>query len=250
MKEFFDKVIEIAMPPQNIINTPLVHKYGVCERTDMGIFAEPLNVASSAGFFIVALMLFKYYLTNKEITSNWIIDIHALGGLVLLIGSASVVFHMVPSYYTELADIIFIVLFINVFFFSFMIRIAGISGIQIFVVYLAFIGSTYMLVSQFPNAMNDSIGYLSSMLTLVFIAFYLNLRNRPTARSYLVAAIIGMMSLFFRVIDNEVCEDFAYGTHFMWHIFNAILIYILLKQLIRSVNRRARMLRMAAEHGV
>ena len=247
---FFDQIIQVLMPPENITDTPLVHKYGVCERTEPGIWAEPLNVSSSFSFFIAAIMLLRFYLNNKEITSKWILDIHILTGTLILIGAASVVFHMAPSYYTELADIIFIVLFINVYFFSVMVRIAGVQGASLFVVYMAFLGSTHILVDQFPNAMNDSIGYLSTMFTLIFIAFYLNIRRRPAARAFLIAAMIGVLSLFFRVIDNEICGSFKYGTHFIWHILNAVLIYILLKQLIRSVNRRARMLRMAAELGV
>jgi hypothetical protein len=40
---------------------------------------------------------------------------------------------------------------------------------------------------------------------------------------------------------------FPFGSHFIWHTLNATLIYILLKQLIRNVNRVARLKRMAGD---
>jgi threonine/homoserine/homoserine lactone efflux protein len=62
---------------------------------------------------------------------------------------------------------------------------------------------------------------------------------------FLIASLVGVVSLFMRSIDNAVCNVFPLGTHFMWHGFNSLLIYILMRQLIRNVNRRERMLREA-----
>ena len=244
-----EKFIEIATPPQgNALETPLVHLYGVCERRDLSLLAEPANVISSFLLLIVAMALFKSYFYNKEVRQKPIPDIHILTACVFFIGVASMTFHMVPSYYTELADIIFIVFFIIVYFTSVLVRVTGLNWFQVVVALIAFFSVTKLLVSNFPNAMNDSIAYLSSMGALIFTAIYLNIKRRYSARSYLLAAVIGCVSLFFRVIDNEICEYFSIGTHFMWHSLNSILIYIIMMQLIRNVNRRARMLRMYAEH--
>jgi hypothetical protein len=145
-------------------------------------------------------------------------------------------------------DMVAIVAFINVFFISTMVRIVRCGWFETAVCYMAFAGSTHILVNTFPNAMNDSIAYLSTMTTLILIALYLNLKRRNTARMFLVAAILGVVSLFFRAIDNAVCVEVPIGTHFLWHSLNATLIYILMMQLIRNVNRRARMLRDASQY--
>jgi hypothetical protein len=63
----------------------------------------------------------------------------------------------------------------------------------------------------------------------------------------MLAAIVGVCSLFCRAIDREVCDLFPVGTHFLWHMLNATLLYILLKQLVRNVNRVARLKRMAGD---
>jgi len=102
-------------------------------------------------------------------------------------------------------------------------------------------------VHQFPNALNDSIGYLSSMIALIMIAVHLHLKARPSSQHFMLAAIIGVCSLFCRAIDREVCDMLPIGTHFLWHTLNATLLYILLKQVIRNVNREARLRRMAGD---
>ena len=39
-----------------------------------------------------------------------------------------------------------------------------------------------------------------------------------------------------RVIDNKICNIFPIGTHFIWHIFNAIFLFYLLKFLYSCSN--------------
>jgi hypothetical protein len=38
------------------------------------------------------------------------------------------------------------------------------------------------------------------------------------------------VSLTFRTIDIAVCDAFTLGTHFVWHMLNAVVIYILLRE--------------------
>ncbi len=248
--QYIYKIRDYLFAKDNVLETPLIHFYGVCERkVQNDIYAEPLNVITGIGFFIAAFMVYLHCKNHPEVRNERKIDIYIMIFLICLIGVASITFHMVPSKYTELFDIVTIVTFIHVFFYSFVVRVAGLKLFNITIVYLAFLGSTHMLVSQFPNAMNDSVAYLSSVVAIIFMAFYMRRKRRSAAGSYFVASIIGMVSLFFRSIDNFVCDQIPFGTHFIWHILNAFLIFILMKQLVRSINRRARMLRMAAEAG-
>lgn len=231
-------------------NTAISHFYGLCERTDPTYFlGEPLNTLTNLGFVIAAIMLLKYMLSIREdLKGFWIWDIYLLVFMTFCIGIASFFFHTMPSPFTEMADMAFIVTFIVIYFTSALFRIAKCNWLQAFIGLVAYAGGTHMLVTAFPNAMNDSIGYLSSMTALIIFALHLNMKRRFSARKFLVASIIGVASLFFRSVDNYVCDMIPFGTHFLWHTLNAVLIFILVKQLIRNVNRRARMLRKAAEH--
>jgi hypothetical protein len=221
------------------------HFYGVCERTTESLWSEPLNALSNLAFILVAVLIFRTYKNHQDLKGKWVWDLHVLTALIFTIGCCSLLFHTHPTPTTELMDVIPIVLFINLFFLSIIVRIGGTNVFQTIVCYLAFTGTSHILVSQFPNAMNDSIGYLSSMMALVAIAIYLHLMRRPSSHQFLFAALIGVVSLFFRVIDNAVCELIPVGTHFLWHSLNALLLYVLMKQVIRNVNREARLRRVA-----
>lgn len=248
--EIKDKIIKVLTPPPDVLDTPLAHYYGVCERKSLDLLAEPINLFTSFLFFLVAIVLYRYYSTHHEIKAEKIADVKILTIMIVLIGIGSSVFHASPSYYTELADITFIVLFIIIYFFSMLRRVIKANIFVSIICFLAFIGVTHIVTSMFPNALNDSIAYITTMGALAVFALYLNLLNRAAARGFLTAALVGCISLFFRVIDNEICEEIDYGSHFMWHSLNALLIYILMMQLVRNVNRRARMLRMAGEYGL
>lgn len=234
----------IASEHATMGDSALVHTFGLCERTAAGAFEEPFNVLSNLLFFAVAFYLFRYYRTHPDVKNKWIWDLHILTVLTVFIGFGSISFHTFPNQTTELMDIVPIVLFIVLFFISIIVRVGRTNVFQTIICLMAFAGSTHFFVTQFPNALNDSIGYLSSMGALVMIAIYLHLMRRPSSHQFLLAALLGVLSLFFRSVDNSVCDTLPIGTHFLWHSLNAVLIFVVMKQLIRNVNREARLERL------
>ena len=221
--------------------------YGVCERGGLGMLAEPLNVLSSFAFMIVSVRIYRYYHRHEDLDRKWLWDIHALTFLTFIIGVNSVIFHSFPSPTTELMDTIPIVMFIILYFWSVLFRIGRCTPFQAVVCFVAFVGFSHILVAQFPHSLNDSIGYLSSMIGLIVIAVHLHLKARPSSQHFMLASIVGVCSLFCRAIDRDVCPQFPIGTHFFWHILNATLLFLLLKQIIRNVNRDARLKRLAGD---
>lgn len=228
-------------------NAPLTHWYGICERHGHGMLAEPLNVLSSFAFMVVAVSIYRFYHRHEDLDRRWIWDIHALTFLCFIIGINSVIFHAFPTPTTELLDTLAIVLFIVIYFWSVLFRIGRCNLFQAFICFVAFVGGTHILVHQFPRALNDSIGYLSSMMALIVIAIHLYLKARPSSTHFMLAAIVGVCSLFCRAIDRDICSDINFGTHFLWHTLNATLLYILLRQIVRNVNREARLKRQAGD---
>lgn len=214
--------------------------YGLCERQDVHFWAEPLNAFSSFAFLYITIRLLIYFEGLQILRHRRLWDIKALLFITPCIGMASFVFHTLPGHETELIDTTFIVAFILLYFWCSLIRIAQIGVFQATICFIAYAGFTHIVVTQFPKALNDSIGYLTTMMALIVIAFYLNMKKRAAARDFLIAALIGVMSLFFRSIDRATCDMVPFGTHFLWHVLNATLIYILMKQLIRSVTRRTK----------
>jgi hypothetical protein len=48
-----------------------------------------------------------------------------------------------------------------------------------------------------------------------------------------LAAAVFVISLAFRTVDRAVCGTFPLGTHFIWHLLNAVVLFVLLRAAIR-----------------
>jgi len=49
-----------------------------------------------------------------------------------------------------------------------------------------------------------------------------------------LAVMIFTVSLALRTIDLAACETFPVGTHFLWHLLNAAVLYVLLRTAIKE----------------
>jgi hypothetical protein len=61
------------------------------------------------------------------------------------------------------------------------------------------------------------------------IAVALAAREQGTRHNLGLAAVIFAISLTFRTVDIAICPQFPLGTHFIWHILNAVVLYVLLR---------------------
>ena len=87
--------------------------------------------------------------------------------------------------------------------------------------------------------LNGSVGYLPALGALVSFAALLwiwpqsqpkeRLRSRRVARGLGGAALVFVASLCFRTIDRDVCDTLPLGTHFLWHLLNAGVLWLLLR---------------------
>jgi len=136
-----------------------------------------------------------------------------------------------------LADIIPIYLFINVYIFSLFIRLVGLKWWQALGVWALFQAVGFGFESYVSrDTLNGSIMYIPTyMLLFAALAWLAHLRHPATKR---FAAIIGIftVSLTFRTVDLELCEAIPFGTHFLWHLLNAVVLYRLTGLLIQSAN--------------
>jgi hypothetical protein len=56
----------------------------------------------------------------------------------------------------------------------------------------------------------------------------------PARRGRAWAAMHFTLSLTWRTIDVAACETFPPGTHFLWHLLNAAVLYVLLRTAIAN----------------
>ncbi len=88
---------------------------------------------------------------------------------------------------------------------------------------------------QFLNVLNGSLRYAPAFLLLLAMGFHHYLRGKKERGLLLAAAGVFSLSLVFRTIDNGICPYFAPGTHFLWHLLNSVVLYLLLKRPCREI---------------
>ena len=51
----------------------------------------------------------------------------------------------------------------------------------------------------------------------------------------LIASAVFLTSLTMRTIDNAICDYLTIGTHFFWHLFNGLLLYLIIRGLVMNL---------------
>ena len=81
-----------------------------------------------------------------------------------------------------------------------------------------------------PSAVRGSTaGYAVYLVALLAIAALLAGKDGRTAVRLAGAGALFVLALVFRSIDQAMCPTFPYGTHFLWHLLNAVVLYLLLR---------------------
>lgn len=201
-----------------------------CERTDAGFWAEPVNALTNLAFLVSAALLARDWVATfrGRPGDGW--DRLLLVALVAAIGVGSGLFHTFARRWAELADVLPIAAFISLYLLVFLKRVAGLgwgaTAVWFAAYHLANAGVKQALPADFLNA---SVYYLPSWSALVVMAAWLGWRQHPRWRLYTWAATLFLVSLVFRTVDLALCVAWPQGTHFLWHLFNAGLLWLLVR---------------------
>lgn len=203
-----------------------------CERTDPGLWSEPLNVATNLAFLLAAALLWR------QAGRGAARDTQALILLIGAVGLGSMAFHTLATRWAALLDIGFIAVFVLFFHQRFQVRALGRSngaanlGVAVFMV-LA--GLFVLAIKQLPTlSQNDSESYLAPFLLLLVCARQAAPRWPEAARWLNRAAGLFVASLVCRAIDQPLCAVWPAGTHLGWHLINAAMLYCCLRGLLAT----------------
>ncbi len=201
-----------------------------CERLGPGIWAEPVNAITNLLFLVAAWAIWRMA-NSDEVLS---IDIWLLVGLTTSIAVGSILFHTLATSSARILDVVPILLFQLAFLWIYMRRIIGVRSTYvagIIVIYLA----VALWARRFPDLLNGSLAYAPAIAVLVSLGFYHYISKRAQPILLLGASLVFLASLVFRIADIAICPYFSLGTHFLWHIFNAAMLYILMKGLVANI---------------
>jgi hypothetical protein len=213
------------MPPLNH------HVRLYCERTSAELWGEPFNTLSSLGFLIAAWMLWHIYRDYRRQVGPTP-EIPILIAIVALIGIGSALFHSVATKGMVLFDVIPIAFFVFFYLYVFSRLLLGFGYLGSAGLFVALAVANIAFKYYYPyRAIDGYISYIPTFLFLVVLAGFMWFKRHDSALRVFFAAGLAFISLFFRTADREVCSYFPFGTHFLWHLMNAWLIYILVREL-------------------
>lgn len=189
-----------------------------CERLGPGLFAEPLNAISNAGFLLAALLLLAHWRGREDVP--WYARV--LARMIFLIGLGSLSFHTFANQGTEILDVLFIALYIHFFVVCFFHHFLPLPWRYAWLAAPGFRLFGKLVTWPFaPGALNGSVDYLPALAGLLLMALYLWARRQPAARWLGGAAAIFLVSLALRTGDRAWCASLPIGTHWLWHCLNA-----------------------------
>jgi hypothetical protein len=195
-----------------------------CERIGPGFWAEPVNASSNLAFLAAAWAAWSLA-RRRQVESG---GLWVLIALCVSIGLGSGAFHTFATRWASLLDVIPILLFQLAYIWLYFHRIARMRGRYVAEILVIFLALT-LEGTQFPQLLNGSFMYLPALLFLLGMGVHHWIAHRVEPALLLVASGVLVVSLTLRTIDNIVCPAFPLGTHFLWHILNGALMYLLLR---------------------
>ena len=191
---------------------------GYCERTDHTLWSEPINAVTNIAFIIVAVIMWRR--SSRDPGARW------LSAVLFAIGVGSGLFHTFATAWSATADVIPIAVFTlsyiylaNMHFWKMPFWIAALGTVA-FVPYAA---ALTPVISALPFFSISSAYWVLPPLIASY-GLLLSSQAPETGRGLLIAAGLLVVSIIFRSLDEMVCHSLSFGTHFAWHVLNAILL--------------------------
>ena len=195
---------------------------GYCERVAPGLFDEPLNAVTNLAFIIAALLVWNYIKGKNPPPISITLTV-----LLGLIGVGSGLFHTFATVWGAIADVLFIAIFVVIY----------IYGANKYFLYLKTVYSLLLTVGVFfllfplGNAIEFLFPFIggsstyASIASIIFIyGFWLLKSHKDVGVKLLIGAVILSISIGFRIIDLPYCEINPIGTHWLWHVLNALML--------------------------
>lgn len=198
-----------------------------CERIGPGFGAEPLNTASAAAFLLVGLIAFALAPAADD---------RRAAAALAAVGLASMLMHGFALGVLAQVD-----LWVNRLYLALlaalMLRRLGGTGLA---AALAGGVAAAAALELLPGltAVRATLGIAADPYTLLVLVFALSAaaigRAAPaSARGLALAALILAAGLPFRFLDGALCASWPSGTHWLWHLSNAVASAVVLATLAR-----------------
>lgn len=189
---------------------------GYCERIGPEFWAEPINAVTNLAFMLVAVVMWRRSFGLGRV----------MAGVLFAIGVGSFLFHTFAQRWAGAADVLPILIFILVYVFAANRHFwslgfwPALGATALFIPYAA---ATAPIFGMIPG-LGGSAAYAPVPLLIATYAVLLRHRLPQVARNLAVGAGLLVLSLLARTVDEALCELIPMGTHFLWHLLNAVML--------------------------
>jgi len=199
-----------------------------CERTSAALDAEPVNAITNFAFPIGAGVLWLGYGRRSAVAGRGLII--ALILAMAVVGFGSLLFHVLGTRWAEWGDVIPILVFILLYLWFVLTYLFDFSTVLKVAILTLFFIATFYLEAEVPgDVLWGGALFIPTILIFVTIGFVLRRRRHPAGSPMLLAMAVFFCAYFFRSLDHAICDAFPLGTHFMWHLLNATLLFLLIR---------------------
>ncbi|MFD1149728.1 hypothetical protein [Saccharothrix hoggarensis] len=196
-----------------------------CERLAPGLWAEPLNAVSNAAFLVAAALLWWRHRPRTG-------DLRALPVLLALVGLGSLSFHTVADTVTNWLDIGFIAVYVIWYLIVFARHHLDARWALAWLAAPAFVVLAVAVAPLGAMIPGGSGIYLAPFLSLLVVTVIAAVRRLPW-HDLAAAAGVFVVSVTLRTLDQPLCGVWPSGTHYAWHVLNAVVLFLVARQVIR-----------------
>lgn len=202
-----------------------------CERVSDGLLAEPANVLSSFGFVLAALLVYRMHKSSRALTGP-MPELMILLFLATCMAIGSALFHSLSTMGSILFDVVPIFFFVLFYLYVFARNLLGLSAVKSVAMFAVLAAGNLIYKYHVFRAADGYISYIPTFIFLATLALYMLIRRHPSAKRVLLASCIAFASLYLRIVDRQWCGAWPMGTHFLWHLCSALVVYILMRELV------------------
>jgi len=197
-----------------------------CERTSPALDSELVNAFTNLGFPIAAYFAWRLLVRHPNPANRGLIL--SLIVMMAVVGAGSFLFHTLGNRWAQWGDVIPILIFILLYLWLVLTRFFGWSRLAAALALLGFLGLTLYLEAGVPaNVLWGGAMYLPTLLAIIAIGIEMRRANNRAGTAMIGAAGVFVLAFSMRTLDTHVCPVFPQGTHFLWHLINSVLLFLL-----------------------
>jgi hypothetical protein len=150
--------------------------------------------------------------------------------LLAAIGVGSALFHLCASRWSQILDVLPILALQTPFVWCYARQIVVLNRLLSTVIAVFLVGTQVSL--QYSETLNGLLSYLPSLVMLFAAGIYHLVTCKCERFSIILAATVFLPAVILRTIDLAVCGAIPIGTHFLWHLLSALVLYLAMRGLV------------------